>query len=127
MLSSRSLKNLMGVHPDLERVIRRADEMCDKSGHPFTIIEGVRTIERQKMLVSKGLSKTMHSRHLTGHAVDFVPLIEGEVTWKTQAFLPVIDAFKDAGRELNVAIESGHDWVSFKDTDHVQLSWKAYP
>ena len=96
MLNSRSLKSLIGVHPKLELVVRRADELTELE---FIITEGVRTLERQKMLVAKGLSKTMRSRHLTGHAVDFAPLIEGEVTWKTPAFIPIMDAFKKAAIE----------------------------
>lgn len=124
MLNSRSLKSLIGVHPDLEKVVRKADELTELE---FIITEGVRTVERQKMLVAKGLSQTMRSRHLTGHAVDFAPLIEGEVTWKTPAFLPIIRAFKEAAIALHVEIECGGDWKSFKDYPHVQLSWKAYP
>jgi len=69
--SARSLKNLNGIHPDLRRVIDRAllDSPLD-----FVVIEGLRTKERQKQLVASGASKTMNSRHLTGHAVDLVPI-----------------------------------------------------
>ncbi|MGL5735297.1 MAG: M15 family metallopeptidase, partial [Beijerinckiaceae bacterium] len=68
--SKRSLDNLAGIHPDLRRVMDRA---LHESPIDFTVIEGLRTVERQKELVAKGASKTMNSRHITGHAVDLMP------------------------------------------------------
>ena len=123
MLDGRSLKNLMGVKPELVSVVRRADELLPGG---FIITEGVRTIERQRELFAKGLSKTMNSRHLTGHAVDFAPLVGGEVTWKWPAFQPVANAFKQAAKELNVAIEWGGDWKKFKDGPHIELNRRVY-
>lgn len=124
-LNERSLKNLQGVHKDLVKVVLMAAKLTTVD---FIITEGLRTLERQKMLVEKGFSKTLKSRHLDGHAVDFAPLIDGEVTWKTPPFLPVIAAFKEAARLNNVAIESGSDWKpSFRDYPHIQLTWRAYP
>lgn len=63
MMSDR----LRGVHADLVRVVELAVRSAPGL---FTVSEGVRTIERQKELVAKGASKTLNSRHLTGHAVD---------------------------------------------------------
>ena len=123
-LNERSLKNLQGVHPDLVKVVNQAARVTTI---PFIITEGLRTLERQKSLVAQGLSKTMKSRHLDGHAVDFAPVVDGEVSWKTPAFLPIIAAFKEAGRLTGVSIESGGDWKSFKDYPHIQLTWRAYP
>ena len=40
----------------------------------FTIISARRTMAEQKKLVAAGRSQTMRSRHLTGEALDFVPL-----------------------------------------------------
>lgn len=124
MLNTRSLKALNGVHPDLVAVVHKADELTEL---PFIITEGLRSVERQKMLVAKGLSQTMRSRHITGHAVDFAPLVAGEVSWKTPAFFPIIEAFKAAGIALGTPIESGGDWHTFKDFPHIQLPWKEYP
>lgn len=130
MLNERSLKNLATVHPDLVKVVHRADELTDL---PFIITEGVRTLERQKMLFAKGLSKTMRSRHLPhpmdglSRAIDFVPVLEGEITWKTPAFVPIIAAFMKASAELKIPIESGSSWKKFKDYPHIQLPWSEYP
>ena len=124
MLNERSLKALTGVHPDLVKVVHRADALTTLE---FIITEGLRTKERQRELFAKGLSKTLNSRHITGHAVDFAPILYGEVTWKTPAFLPIIAAFKQASTALRIPIISGGDWKSFKDYPHIELSRKAYP
>ena len=123
MLNTRSLAALKGVHGDLARVVKRAAEL---SPTPFIITEGLRTVERQKELVAKGASKTMNSRHLTGHAIDFVPVVGGQITWKWPAFKPVADAFKKAALELGIQIEWGGDFRTFKDGPHIQLSHKVY-
>ena len=123
MLNERSLKALQGVHPDLVRVVHRADELTDLQ---FIITEGLRTKERQRELFAKGLSKTLNSRHITGHAVDFAPLLDGNVTWKTPAFLPVIKAFRQAAAELKTSIVSGSEWKSFKDYPHIELDRRVY-
>lgn len=129
MLNERSEKALVGVHPDLVAVVRRAAEIMPGG---FIITEGLRSKERQRELFAKGLSKTMNSRHLVGLAVDFAPLIDAdgdgkkEVTWKTPAFLPVIKAFKQAAAELKVAVDFGAEWRTFKDYPHAELSRKVY-
>lgn len=124
MLNERSLKRLEGVHPHLVRVVHRADELTDLQ---FIITEGLRSKERQRELFARGLSKTLNSRHITGHAVDFAPILYGEVTWKTPAFLPIIKAFKTASADLKIPIVSGGDWKSFKDYPHIELDRKVYP
>jgi len=123
MLNERSLKALVGVHPDLVAVVKRAAEIMPGG---FIVTEGMRTKERQRELFAKGLSKTMNSRHLVGLAVDFAPLIDGDVTWKTPAFLPVIKAFKTASAELKIPIVSGGDWKTFRDFPHIELDRKVY-
>jgi len=84
-------------------------------------------MKRQRALVAAGASKTLKSRHLTGHAIDFVPLINGEIEWKTTAFRLPIEAFKAAAKKLGVPIVSGGDWSSFRDYPHIELDRKEYP
>jgi peptidoglycan L-alanyl-D-glutamate endopeptidase CwlK len=69
----------------------------------------------------------MKSRHLTGHAIDFAPVVAGKVTWKWPAFHPIAAAFKQAAKELKVRIVWGGDWRTFKDGPHIELDRKAYP
>jgi peptidoglycan L-alanyl-D-glutamate endopeptidase CwlK len=123
-LDERSEKNIARVHPDLAQVVRRAAELSEL---PFIVTEGLRTLKRQRELVAAGASKTLRSRHLTGHAIDFAPLIGGEVTWKWPPFAIVANAFKQAAAERGVAISWGGDWRSFRDGPHIELDRKAYP
>ena len=76
------MKKLAGVHPDLVRVVRR---LIDE-GVQFKVIEGVRSLERQRALFAAGKSKTMNSRHLTGHAVDLAPVVKGQILWDWPLF-----------------------------------------
>ena len=120
-LSKRSLGNLEGVHPDLVAVVKRAIEITEQD---FTVIEGVRSIERQRELVAKGASKTMNSRHLTGHAVDLAPY---PLSWDWEYFWPIVDAMQKAADELGVDLTSGANWKNFPDGPHHELSWRSYP
>lgn len=124
-LSETSLKRLAPIHADLQKVVNRAIQI---TAVDFTVGEGMRTLARQKELVAKGASKTMNSRHLTGHAVDLISLDKnGEVTWDWKYYYPVAEAMKQAAKEVGVAVEWGGDWTSFKDGPHYQLPWSTYP
>ena len=120
-LGNRSLQNLSGVHPDLVAVVKRAVEITEQD---FSVIEGIRNINRQRELVKTGKSTTMNSRHLTGHAVDIAPW---PISWDWEYFYPIADAMKQAAEELDVALEWGGDWKSFPDGPHYQLSRKTHP
>lgn len=93
----------------------------------FTVVEGLRTAERQKWLLAQKKTTTLNSRHLTGHAVDIAPLVDGKPSWDWQHFYPLAEAFKLLAREHNIPIEWGGDWKTFKDGAHWQLPWKEYP
>jgi hypothetical protein len=124
MLDDKSLKKLEGVHEDLVKVAKRAHDLCAKDGLDFAVTEGLRTIARQRQLVAAGASKTMNSRHLTGDAFDFVPLVGGEPNWKWPAFWPVVEHIEAAAKELGIVVECGARWKKFPDGPHVQRPWK---
>ena len=121
VLGNKSRRRLYGVHPDLVLVVNKAIEITTQD---FTVLEGLRTAERQQQLYNTGKSKTMNSRHLTGHAVDLAPW---PITWDWDYFYPIADAMKAAADEVGVPIEWGGDWKSFPDGPHFQLPWKEYP
>ena len=123
-LSEKSLSRLSGVHPDLQKVVKRAIELTTID---FVVTEGLRTKERQAYLVEKGASKTMNSRHLTGHAVDIAPIVDGKVSWEWKHFYPIIGAMKVAAEELGIPVIHGADWVTFKDGPHHELDRRTYP
>lgn len=124
VFSKRSLRNLEGVHPDLVKVVRRALELTEVD---FVVVEGIRTEEKQRQYVEAGASKTMNSRHLTGHAVDLVAWVGGTVNWDLVNYEKIAAAVKEAGGELGIPVEWGGDWKTFKDGPHFQLPWKEYP
>ena len=124
VLSQRSLTRLEGVHPDLVRVVKKAAAMSDLD---FTVLEGIRSVERQKQLVSQGASKTMNSRHITGHAVDLAPMIAGEVRWDWPLYHKLAKIVKAAAADEKVPLQWGGDWRAFKDGPHWELPWKFYP
>ena len=90
---------------------------------------------RQAELFAKGASKTMKSRHLTGHAVDLVPLLDldgdGKIETHEMFNWPLMRKLaphlKAAAKAVNVPIEWGGDWTTFPDGPHWQLPVKAYP
>lgn len=120
-LGNKSKSKLQGVHPDLVAVVEKAIQLTEQD---FTVLEGLRSIDRQEELVATGKSKTMNSRHLTGHAVDLAPW---PISWDWEKFYPIADAMKEAAEDLGVEIEWGGDWKSFPDGPHFQLSWRDYP
>lgn len=123
-LSSRSLARLDGVHPDLIRVVKRAIQITPVD---FGITEGLRTKERQKDLVDQGASRTLNSRHLTGHAVDVVAYVGSEVRWDWPLYPKIAAAFRQAAKEEGVPIIWGGDWPRLRDGPHFELDRKAYP
>lgn len=126
VLNQRSEKNLKGVHPDLVRVVRKAALiMPDTLG--FVVTEGLRTQQRQAELVKAGASKTMNSRHLTGHAVDLAATVGGEVRWDWPLYRTLADAMKAAAEEEKVDVVWGGDWLTFRDGPHFELRRGTYP
>jgi peptidoglycan LD-endopeptidase CwlK len=123
-LGPRSLLNLRGVHPDLVRVVKRAISISDID---FTVIEGLRTVPRQKELFAKGATKTMRSRHIHGFAVDIAPYVAGSIRWDWPLFDKIEEAMKKAAKLENVSVTWGGDWKSFKDGPHWELPHAKYP
>lgn len=121
--SQRSLNHLVGVHPSLVAVMKRAIQI---SPTDFAIVDGIRTIEEQRELFKKGATKTMNSRHLTGHAVDIAPYVNGRLRWDWPLFYPIAKAVKDAAFEDNIKIVWGGDWKTFPDAPHFELDKKYY-
>ena len=123
-LGARSKQRLEGLHPDLVAVVERAIQITRID---FTVLEGMRTLDRQKKLVERGASLTLNSRHLTGHGVDLGAYVDGEVQWDWPLYYKIAEAMKQAAIELKVDLEWGGDWEFFPDGPHYQLSWKRYP
>ena len=140
VLGQRSLSRLEGVHPDLVRVVKKAAAL---SSLDFTVLEGLRTKERQKQLMDLGATKTMNSRHLTGHAVDLAPMVGGTVRWDWPLYHQLAEIVRSASVSENVPIRWGGTWKllsaingpitakvlsrSFPDGPHFELPRANYP
>lgn len=151
-LSKKSLSKLDGVHPDLVKVVKHAIKICDVD---FCVLEGMRTMARQKILVAAGASRTMKSRHLTGHAVDLGAMLNGKVRWDWPLYHRIAEAMKEAAiAEKVIGLTWGSAWdkpmeeftkspeeesddyvlrrktqggKTFLDGPHYQLGWESYP
>lgn len=130
-LTARSIKCLSGIDTRLAAVVRRAVEL---STVDFQVTEGLRSLSRQKQLVAQGASKTLRSRHLTGHAVDVVAYVGTRISWELALYFPIRDAMFQAAWELGVTLRWGGDWdgdgstsdESFVDSPHFELPRAVY-
>lgn len=112
VLGAQSRAALVGVHPSLVRVVERAIQITEQD---FRVIEGVRSLDRQKKLVAQGSSKTMRSQHLLqsdgyGHAVDLAPVVNGSVVWSHEKIRPIVLAMRRASIEAKAKIVWGSIW-----------------
>lgn len=133
-LSPADEKKLIGVHPDLIKVVRQAATI---SGLRFIVIQGARSTAEQARNLAKGVSQTSRSRHVRttskngfACAVDLAPVLADGKTipwkqWNQFAALNVI--MMRAAADVKIPIEWGGNWKTIKDGDHWQLPWKQYP
>lgn len=111
-LGKTSLARLVGVDECLVKVVMRAIEISEVD---FTVMEGVRTLARQRELYAQGrtapgkiVTWTMNSRHIEGKAVDLVPY---PLDWNDlEKFDKIKDAMFQAAREIDVNLRWGADW-----------------
>lgn len=119
-LGQRSLARLDGVHPKLVRVILLAATLA-RPEDDFTVLEGIRTPERQRELYAQGrtapgkiVTWTLKSNHFRnprtgfGHAVDLAPF---PIDWNDTARFDRLAMlmFRAASIE-RVKIRWGADW-----------------
>ena len=135
ILGSRSRKNLIGVHPNLVRVVERAIQLTTVD---FTVLEGVRSREQCYRNWGKGrsiaqckaagvpaqyaqvnmskvtwLRDPLNSKHCLqsdgfGHAVDLAPF---PVVWDDLSkFDAIARAMLQAATELKIGVRWGADW-----------------
>ena len=123
-LSARSRVRLDGVHPALIGVVKRAIQL---SPVDFMVVEGLRGPARQAALVRAGASRTLNSRHITGHAVDLAALVDGRLRWDWPLYPRIAGAMKAAAAGRGVAVIWGGDWKSLKDGPHFGLDRRAFP
>jgi peptidoglycan L-alanyl-D-glutamate endopeptidase CwlK len=115
MLEAKSEAKLVGVDERLVKVVRDAAQQIP---FPVLVIEGVRTLERQKALYEQGRTKpgkivtwTLKSKHIDGKAVDLVPYVDGKIDWEDGLlFITIGTEMKKAAKRAGVKIRWGFDW-----------------
>ncbi len=123
-LSARSRARMKGVHPALVEVIEAAIRTTPVD---FMVTEGLRTAARQAALVKAGASRTLNSRHLTGHAVDIAAMVDGQVRWDWPLYPRIAEAIKAAAKARGVALVWGGDWSRLRDGPHFELDRRVFP
>lgn len=123
-LSVRSRARLQGVHPALVGVLEAAILTTPVD---FMVTEGLRTPERQAALVRAGASRTLNSRHLTGHAVDVAAVVDGALRWDWPLYPRIAEAVKAAAKARGVSVVWGGDWPRLRDGPHFELDRRVFP
>lgn len=137
--NKRSLDNLRSVHPDLVLV---AILGLQESKYEFMITEGLRSIARQRALIKRGSSRTLHSKHLMqsdgyAHAFDvmaigdlnndgIVDAQDKSMTWDKDIYTSIANDVKMAASFCRINIKWGGDFKRwdgkpFFDGPHFQL------
>ena len=121
-LGKKSQERLRGVNSQLVNILFELVKIMD-----ITVLEGVRTQERQDKLVAEGKSKTKFSKHITGRAVDIAPY---PIDWEDRdRFHYMGGMLRGISKQMGVDVRWGGDWDSdgetkdnnFDDLVHIEL------
>jgi len=118
----KSRSRLKGVDTKLINVLNELIKIMD-----VTIIEGLRSEQRQNKLLEEGKTKTKFSKHIEGKAVDLAPY---PIDWNDRdRFHYMGGMIRGIAKQLNTKVRWGGDWDSdgetkdnsFDDLVHVEL------
>tara|TARA_R100000081_G_C4733069_1_gene124487 strand:+ start:172 stop:552 length:381 start_codon:yes stop_codon:yes gene_type:complete len=118
----RSKERLKGVDRRLVSVLNELIKIMD-----VTIIEGLRSEQRQEKLLEQGSTKTKFSKHIEGKAVDLAPY---PIDWEDRdRFHYMGGMIRGIAKQLNVPVRWGGDWDGdgetkdnqFDDLVHVEI------
>ena len=125
--SKRSLDNLKNVD---QRLVDICNELIKEID--FTVIEGYRTLERQKELFDTGFSKIDGIKKKGKHnyspslAIDIIPYKKGHNPFdgseeSTKMFKELNKSFDKVAKKLGIKYEWGGNWKTFVDLPHYQV------
>ena len=118
----RSRERMKGIDSRLINVLNELIKMMD-----VTIIEGLRSAERQEELLAQGATKVKYSKHMEGKAVDIAPY---PIDWKDRdRFYYMGGMVRGIAKQLGINIRFGGDWDSdgetkdnqFDDLVHIEI------
>lgn len=99
----RSRERLKGVDSKLVNVLNEVVKNFD-----ITVIEGLRSQERQNELVKQGKSKTKFGKHVQGRAVDIAPY---PIDWNARDDFHYLGGWVLAiAAKMGVKVRWGGDW-----------------
>ncbi len=117
-LGQRSLSRLVGVHPDLVRVVKRAAAIATPEDD-FTVLEGVR--DREQMAINYGKGRTAAQCEAKGVPGKYAQPKAAKVTWLNDPYKSnhriMFDGF---GRALDLA-PYPVDWNNLARFDRLAL------
>ncbi|PEZ05577.1 peptidase M15 [Bacillus sp. AFS018417] len=121
---NRNVNNLNQLADYTKAAAFKWYQYCLDNGIEVLIYETIRTKEKQRENVNKGVSKTMKSYHIVGQALDFVPIKpDGTEDWNGYKKQPWYGAIKYAKQ---IGFEWGGDWKGFVDSPHLQFNYCGY-
>tara|TARA_Y100000310_G_scaffold108453_1_gene106863 strand:+ start:499 stop:900 length:402 start_codon:yes stop_codon:yes gene_type:complete len=101
----RSRKRLKGVDDNLVKVLEKVVKYFD-----ITIIEGLRSQERQEQLLADGKTKVKFGKHCEGKAVDIAPY---PIDWNARDDFHYLGGFVlGIAASMGINIRWGGDWSS---------------
>ena len=103
-LGKHSLSQLIGVYPELGFMVTEGIKITKQD---FIVFEGLRTLEKQKRLKAKGVSKTLNSYHIPGLALDCVAWENGRASWQENLYPEIAKAFKQVIKTHGLHIQWG--------------------
>ena len=99
----RSKQRLKGVDSRLVNVLNEVVKYFD-----ITVIEGLRSQERQNELVAQGKSKTKFGKHVQGKAVDIAPY---PIDWNARDDFHYLGGFVlGVASRMGIDVRWGGDW-----------------
>lgn len=117
---------LATIHPDLQRVLRKAIEIVD-----FSVVEGHRGQREQDAAYAKGFSQVRwpNGRHnkLPSEAADVAPY---PIDWSNkqaavERFVYLQGVIRACAHQIGIPIRQGLDWDG--DLDFVEERFRDYP
>ena len=115
-------RRLISVDPRLVApVCAGAIEYEAQTGSLVRVTCGIRSYREQQALFAAGKTKTMHSYHLKGLAVDLAIIRDGEALWDFDLYRVLNHYIQDAADAFDVSITWGGHWTPLRDAVHWQL------
>lgn len=118
VFSQRSLDNLIETHPDMQKVAHCA---LKHTTVDFVVVDGLRTMKEHLINVANGRSWIKRSKHIDGLAIDVAAYVNGAITYESQYYYPIADAFYKCANDMQIDITWGGEW-RVKDLMHFEIN-----